>query len=400
MCRAANFPLKSTAISRRCSGIFPLSGSRVACAGRVYNGTTPVSLRVERTMVRSLLLLVVAAVALVPAPAQSPPLPFLTVAQLTQFLAGAHHRTDGALAKQLDGFVLSERVSLDQLTQWQATLPGPRSSASLTALADASIVFPPPPSDLLPNPPPDTVAQRDLLARARNYVSQTLSQLPDFSAVRTTRHFEDAPEKFPGHTSPLHDTGFSSTSVSYSNGEETRGVEHMTLQRATSGQLGLSTAGEFGPILSIVLSDSAHGSVQWAYWLRDARGKLAVFRYSVPQPHSSYLLSLAEGFRMVSFIPPYHGEIAIDPATGAILSVSIVTGQLKAQNVLESALSVDYGPVLLGGKSYICPLKGIALIQSLVEQPNGGTRPQTQVNDTTFSGYHLMRGDVRILPAQ
>lgn len=100
--------------------------------------------------------------------------------------------------------------------------------------------------------------------------------------------------------------------------------------------------------------------------------------------------------REEKLFPAYHGEIAIDPATGAILRICIVANSLRSQEVMESAIVVDYGSVALGGKDYICPLRGVALLRTVLDSGS----LQTQINDTTFTGYHLMRGDVRILPAQ
>jgi hypothetical protein len=43
-------------------------------------------------------------------------------------------------------------------------------------------------------------------------------------------------------------------------------------------------------------------------------------------------------------------------------------------------------------------VKGLALMTTLVDNPQGGTSLRTYVNDTAFTGYHLMRGDITILP--
>ncbi len=352
----------------------------------------------------------------------------VTVAQLGQWLAGAHGQSDGKMAKELETMVPTERVSAARLAQWQSALPGRHSRDALTALADKSILLLPPPAEMLPDPPPDPKAQGAILSHAIDYVAQTLIKLPDFSATRTTQHFQDDPVRvgdehimvvpeaasrtgFLGTTAlkniggvsqqiiaaqPLHYTMRTTVQVSYRDGVEMCGDEKMDRASINRPDTGLTTAGEFGPILSVVLDDAVHGSVEWGYWQQSPLGNLAVFRYRVAEGHSSYLLALKHGMREEKLFPAYHGEIAIDPATGAILRICIVANSLRSQEVMESAIVVDYGSVALGGKDYICPLRGVALLRTVLDSGS----LQTQINDTTFTGYHLMRGDVRILPAQ
>jgi hypothetical protein len=350
----------------------------------------------------------------------------VTVAQLSQWLTGAHRLSDGKMAKKLEAMVLTERVSATQLAQWQSTLPGRHSRDALTALADNSILLLPPPAEMLTDPPPDFKNQGAILSHAIDYVVQTVTKLPDFYATRTTQHFQDAPVRVGaehimvtpeaasqtgllGNTAlkniggvsqqiiaaqPLHYTGQTTVQVSYRDGVEMRGAEKMDRASINRPDTGLTTAGEFGPILSVVLDDAVHGSVEWGYWQQSHHGNLAVLRYTVAEGHSSYLLALKHGMREEKLFPAYHGEIAIDPATGAILRISIAANSLRSQNVMESAIVVEYGSVALGGKDYICPIRGVAVLRTVLDSGS----LQTQINDTTFTGYHLMRGDVRILP--
>lgn len=377
----------------------------------------------------------------------------VTVAQLGQLLAAVHAQPDAQIAKALDNLTLTERASSAQLAQWESTLPGRHSRDALTALADASVLMPLPQADILPDPPPGIDAQRAMLSLANNYVTQSLARLPDFNATRTTVSFADIPGlanttiphgdmesscDLANHAmvgtrillssncmqrpvvmaqaeivaQPLHRTGQSTTRVSYRNGMEVRGGQVMDGAADDAPALGMRTAGEFGPILACVLGDAGHGTVKWGYWQQGPQGKIAVFRYAVPQSESNYVVSFGDGTDMRKFSPAYHGEIALDPATGAILHISVVADTVSL-DMRVSAIVVDYGPVQLGGRDYICPLKGIAVLQSFermrsnVKSIHGGlldtensTGLQTQINDTTFTGYHLLRGDVTILPAQ
>ena len=50
---------------------------------------------------------------------------------------------------------------------------------------------------------------------------------------------------------------------------------------------------------------------------------------------------------------------------------------------------IEYGPEVLGEKTYICPKRGVALSQGLRQQ---------WVNNVVFTGYHLFHATTRILP--
>lgn len=356
-----------------------------------------------------------------------------TVAQLGQWLTSMHGQPDGKVAKELETTILTERVSAAQLAQWLPDLPGRKTHDALTALADMSIFLAPPPADVLPDPPPDIKTQGVIFSHAIDYVVQTLGKLPALSATRTTQHFEDSPSTsgsqqlsqtaaatarsspfgysvspatIAGVTyiqgsaaKPLHSTGQTIVPVSYSNGVEMRGSEKMDRAAINRPESGLDTAGEFGPILALVLDDALHGELDWACWQQTPAGKLAVFHYKVEEGQSSYVLTLKKGVHQERLFPAYHGEIEIDPVTGAVLRITLVAGSLHSQNIMESAITVDYASVALGGKNYICPLKGIALLRAEANSP-GGTGLQTQINDTAFTDYHLVGAAATPTPPQ
>jgi hypothetical protein len=61
------------------------------------------------------------------------------------------------------------------------------------------------------------------------------------------------------------------------------------------------------------------------------------------------VVALKHGIRQERLFPAYHGEIAIDPVTGAVLRISLLGSALRSQYIMESAITVDYGSVALGG---------------------------------------------------
>ena len=168
---------------------------------------------------------------------------------------------------------------------------------------------------------------------------------------------------------------------------------------------GLVTSGEFGPILGVVLGDALHGEITWGYWEQVSSGLLAVFRYTVPKAASHYVVGSSTSGGLDITNPSYHGEIAIDPVTGAIHRLTMVSDILIPSQSVKAAIMVLYNPVLIGGTSYTCPVKGVAISKVPVfpgQLAPPGSLPlrQTILNDVNFTQYHIFRGQVRILPEE
>jgi hypothetical protein len=77
----------------------------------------------------------------------------------------------------------------------------------------------------------------------------------------------------------------------------------------------------------------------------------------------------------------------------------------KTDPIFEANILVEYGPVELGGKTYICPVKGIALSVTLeIQHGLGGQESedfpplQTSLNDVVFEQYHLFSASSHVLP--
>lgn len=336
----------------------------------------------------------------------------ITIAQLEQTLSANGRTRDSKLAAELAGLNLIERASSAHLAKWQAGVRGERTRQVLAELADESAFVLPPAPDLLPDPPPTAAAQQQILSLAADYVAGILPKLPDFSALRTTTRFEKAtPQQMrdqkeqiaiaslgreklyfralgdaPAEGSPsrkLYFVDVTSTRVTYQNDRE---VGNRKI--AGSADPSLSTSGEFGPILSVVMGDAGQGNISWDYWEQDANGRrLAVFRYSVPKEKSHYAVYY-RGSDAPEF-PAYHGVIAINPADGGIYRI-VMLSEDPTRPASTGGIAVEYGPTEIGGKTYLCPQKSVAMSR--------GPGLPVFVNDVSFTEYHLFRGETRILP--
>jgi hypothetical protein len=341
----------------------------------------------------------------------------VTVAQLEATLRKVQGKSDGTVAAKLSELRLTERLSNGRLSSWKAKMPGVKSGQALAALADASAFLELPAADMPATAAPDATKERRMIALALDYVDKTVPKLPNFFATRSTTRYEDEleiPEPV-GRTMPSgrpwHPTGNYSATVLYRNGKEVVD-EPATDIKLKEEDKGLVTRGVFGPILSTVMGDAARSGLTWSHWEEGAAGAMAVFRYAVPKDGSHYevaYLGLAskDGNDTTHPYSGYQGEIAIDPATGTILRMTLQGAPEPGQSILRGDIMVEYGPVEIGGKGYSCPVRSVSISELWAELVRMdftyGTRRfrayKTMLNDVVFKDYHLFRAEVRLLPA-
>jgi hypothetical protein len=355
-----------------------------------------------------------------PSLAASSPGERITVQQLEQVLSAAHGKPDAEISRQLSGIELTERLSTMRLSHWLGQLPGSESRQVLLALADLSEFLDLPASEVPATAAPDRDAQRQVIVLALHYVANTIRQLPNFLATRVTTSFQDMPQTAinPVYL-PLHSVSRSNVTVLYRDRREV--VDSGARKDKKSEPAApLATLGVFGPILGRVLVDAAQGTLAWSHWEQGAAGLEAVFRYKVPKEKSHYEVGYCcapgkKANRVLEQMPGYHGEIAINPTDGTIFRVTLQADLEPPGPVVQANVMVEYGPLEIGGKTYICPVRSVSLqVDSLptavTEYDGENTRDdlleellnppetmQTLLNDVVFEQYHLFRSQARVL---
>jgi VWFA-related protein len=191
-----------------------------------------------------------------------------------------------------------------------------------------------------------------ILQAARERALDYKKSLPNFSCLETTR-------RFTGRTGVQGwKTKDSMTElVRYSDGKE----EHKILEfdgvseaMDRSKVKGLLTKGEFGEFLDAVYSPDAQAEFTWqGRTLVDGR-EAHVFAYKVKRANSIYSLSTVDGRSRVN--SAFQGVIQIDANTLVTHFVSIEAEDIPAQALYrESAVSVNYGYVMVGGQRFLLP---------------------------------------------
>ncbi|MGA8089849.1 MAG: hypothetical protein WCA10_21440 [Terracidiphilus sp.] len=304
---------------------------------------------------------------------------------------------DDELLPRLAGIELTERLSTLKMYQLVGKYNlGVHMQQALEQLADRAALKNLAASELLNRPSPDAEAQQTMLKKSRAYVLGELSHLPNFVASQTTTRFDNSPvmlKYFQAMTDQagFHRVGMVQRRISFEDGKEI--TDGARVPGAKRKDAGLESRGEFGTEAAVVLMDLEHGTVAFDHWEQSMVGPVAAYRYSVPRESSHY--EVADACQdHVSFrdTPGYHGEIALDPKTGAIMRMSLEAESRSDDPVSHVASVVEYGPVVLGNRRSICPLRSLTF---MVEEMNGCShgnhklqKPLTMINQTIFSNYH------------
>lgn len=344
----------------------------------------------------------------------------VTVQQLESLLQRDDKQHDGELAAQLNSIELTECLSSTKLASWLRQIRGKQSREALTVLADASVYLSPPADEVLAKPKPDYKSQVQMLKRTVQYLNQMAPHLPDFYAIRTLAEFDQRmPESDDWKNAPadqsLHEWVTEKSTLLYRNGQEEQ-IIHKRKEKK-SVRRDLSFIGIFGPILHRVFRDAMEGNgLDWSRWQRGDQGDEAVFQYSVHSEHPRYevdscCLRNGGAFRTE---PEYHGEVAIDPPSGAVLRVTMEAepGWIVEPNltpvrfVRATGMMLEYGPVKIGGRTFICPQRSVVTMRSRVVKPLNILGQDSTVyapyedmiDDIAFSDYHKFGSESRILP--
>ena len=343
----------------------------------------------------------------------------VTVAQLREAIIELQHASDSEAERRINGMELTERLSSSELAKWLMMLKGKKAQQALTAAADQSVFFPPPAEETLALPPPGIADQRQMIQRTVDYVSKTIRILPNLSAERTTTLYVEPP-RAPGQAWKtaagdhyLEPVSIAKADVHVSHGQEDVSELSSTAIRQIPQGKSLQTEGTFGPILASLLIAVAkpESKLMWARWEKGIGGSLAVFRYNIPKDTPIFKVGsccLAADFDQIRFetYAPTYGEIAVDPATGAIFRFTMRAGLAWRLPLQHSDIMIEYGPVILGGASYVCPIRSVSISRprSIVEVSEFGEKFKIYapfeniLNDVKYENYHLFRSSSRVLP--
>ena len=356
----------------------------------------------------------------------------VTVRELEALIANAPDVSRSDLSHQLEGVQLTERLNSSKLAILEKQVRGSSAREALEVVADESAFLAPPADEILSAPSPDIATQHQIIAGTISYINTTIPRLPNFFATRMTVQYHELPPK-PNQTwktatgdESLHEGEIATAALRFHDGKEqvedqslkgetgiARVEQNLTNAPQKSGMERLQTIGTFGPILVAVMTAARlpHSELAWARWEQGENGPLAVFRYRVPQETQFFTAEfccLANDFGAIHFkkSAPFHGEIAVDPSTGAIMRLAIQADLEWRQPLEQSNVMVEYRPVRKGARTFICPSKSVSISRQrrtmLIKEWGEGFRVyapfETLLNEMRFEKYHIFGSTSRILP--
>ena len=342
----------------------------------------------------------------------------IAVGQLRQVLETLRTLSDSEAAKRLSSMELTARLSSANAAELRSLVHGQKANEAFTVLADRSAFLPPPVAEIAETPIPAIQEQRRMLDRTIHYLQETFLRLPDLFATRTTVRYEETEQKqdltwkIAAADQSLHPAATESVTVLVRNSKETTEGDARAAKDAQKRERSLITEGTFGPMVAQVLVDVAdpHSQLKWSRWERDAHGQRAVFHYAVPSKFAHFNVSfccLADPDGTVPFnsTSAYHGEITIDPITGAIYRITAEADLLPRLPIDRSEVMVEFSPTDIGGQTLVCSMRSVSISRSrrviLLHYLNmafGIYGPfESTLNDVTFSNYHLFGSQHRIL---
>lgn len=335
----------------------------------------------------------------------------VTVDQLRMVLVEAAHERDAEIAHRIASVHLTERLTAAGVEKIDDALhPGPETREALRLLRDSSAFLDPPPAEIPARAAPSIAEQQTAINSAVHFVAVTQRRLPDFIATRTTYSFDDQPTPLLlegwARAGTMHDVGSFSQEITFRDGKE--GVGAQQAKASPGGKVailsGLTSTGEFGTLQGVILRDMVHGKLAWSHWETTAAGAMAVFQYDVPEAQSHYVVDYCcvrkyeDSYTPESSgvpnsyhgTPGYHGTLSIDPATGAIMRMTVEASLKHSDPITEGGVAIDYGQVTIeGDKSCICPVHSVA-ISVARKQIEGLYAPRAvrRINEVEFTNYH------------
>jgi hypothetical protein len=341
----------------------------------------------------------------------------VTVAQLEQRLAAQppspadkpmQALRDSQLAALVGTLTLTERLSDARLERIDQKLqPGLHSKQALQILADRSAFLDPPADELPELAPPDAETQKRLIAAAGANVLKNLKRLPNFFATRTVVHYSGVTADM-NHNPLLMRVGMfkegdASREITFREGEEV--IDPMKPKPDDEElEAGLDSWGEFGPEPVTILMDATRGTIEFQHWESGQTGVVAVFHYSVPRPASHYEVHYkcptTEPFHDD---PAYHGSFSVDPATGALMRITLEAESRPEDPITHVASIIEYSPTVIGERSYICPVRSLTTtVERAKACPSryhnlGMAQPVLMINEGSFTDYHRLGSTARIV---
>lgn len=370
----------------------------------------------------------------------------ITVADLKDMLDTMHKqgKSDADVATALKQIQLSEMLDRATMNSFADEVPGTLTNEQIYVLEARSAMLPPPAAMVPTTAPLDAAGQQALLTKAAGYASGAWGQLPALTATRTTLRFQDNVEALADASSMTGGSTNSSTGlwvnpynyIHYINSSDTElafdhGAEKLPADKTQWGRNKMIEVMDPDPDLAAIFGEAKdNGGLKWERWEMVNGKPAAVFSYTVSKKKSKMAVNVCcfpevEQAGVATFSSAavgsvsggaggasgnmqtnttwnlykeknvgYHGEFFIDPDTGIVVRMNTVDEQKSSDMVHQLDTRVDYGPVTVGGKALVLPVRSIMITEVVPngEAGAGGFSTRTTLFTSEFKNYALAGG--------
>lgn len=301
----------------------------------------------------------------------------MTVDQLVSFIRSSIQlkENDRKVADYLQKVRLSNRLEDRTIVELQRQGAGPRTTAALQALRDASASLPGAKAAAEPAasapPPPSAEERRKSLADATDYALNYEKNLPNFICTQVTRRFDD-----PRGSGDWRSLDTINEHLTYFNHHEEYKVVMRNNQPTDTPHEKLAGAvseGEFGSIMKEIFAARTETKFGWERWAT-LRGELMqVYSYRVPLETSNYHIEVREESRKI--VTGYSGLIYVSNDHHFVHRITLHAEDIPASFPVQALnITLDYDFKKIGEEEYLLPLRfelrsreGASLVKNDVE---------------------------------
>jgi hypothetical protein len=150
-----------------------------------------------------------------------------------------------------------------------------------------------------------------------------------------------------------------------------------TDRKFNSADIGMTSTGEFGGILTSIFDPASQTSFQWKS-SKDVRGRpVGVYDYQVQQVHSKYYVETGRPGKMRSAIVGFHGTLEIDRDSAEVIHLDHVTEHVPSDPEFKAVTEVDYREVEVAGNRYMLPVRS----QMRMDRANSAMKIESEFRD-------------------
>jgi hypothetical protein len=170
-------------------------------------------------------------------------------------------------------------------------------------------------------------------------------------------------------------------SLSYFQGREAHELKLLngapTNRKFNSSDLGVTSTGEFGGILTSIFDPASQTSFRWKSWKDLGSRTLAVYAYEVEQDHSNYYVETGQPGKMRRAIVGFRGSLEIDRDTGEVIHLDHVAVQIHSEPELMAITEVDYDVIEVAGNRYLLPV----VSRTTLNRQTGSWKSESEFRD-------------------